>query len=334
MIQHIAELNRVLIAVNTLLFDGKGVKKSEVVKICESYSIEGRFPDHDQTLQFSVLLGFLMPNGKTKVDLTEQGQIFLSFNPSQIYDLLDDQKEYLIRGFFLDGVFQKRVKQCLRCFEESEEKETFIWSEIDGKPFGSDFWIVSHLEQLDMVIKVKGGYQVKKQYAQTVATFINEPKGYSEAELLKWLEEKKILGNAAEKLVFEFEKDRLTHLGYIVEAKCVKAVGKLKTNAGYDIESFNGKSKGMLFDRFIEVKGSGDPKLRFVWSQNEISIAKKLGDKYWIYYQGGIDKKTGTSSYKPIMIQDPFNSLDNDLRFTQTPNGMIVVSSLRGEIIK
>ncbi len=104
------------------------------------------------------------------------------------------------------------------------------------------------MEQLDLVVQTRDGYEVKKSYAQTVATFISEPKGYTEAELLKWLEEKKQLGNFAEKLVLAYEIARLNELGHVVEAKCVKAVGKLKTNAGYDIESFNGKSKGMHFD--------------------------------------------------------------------------------------
>ncbi len=296
-------------------------------------SIESRLPTHQDTIEFSIQLGLLNPIGKTKVNLAEGGKTFLSFNPSLLYDLSQEQKEYLIRVCFLDGMFQKQVKDCLKCFAESDEKETFIWSEVDGTPFGSNYWIVNHLEQLDLVVQTKSGYEVRKNYAQTVATFISEPKGYTEAELFKWLEEKKRLGNFAEKLVLDFEKTRLNGLGHAVEAKCVKAVGKLKTNAGYDIESFNGKSKGVHFDRFIEVKGSGDPKLRFVWSPNEIAVAKKLGDKYWIYYQGGIDKKTGASIYKPIMIQDPFNSLEADTRFTKTPNGIIVQGSVRGDLI-
>jgi hypothetical protein len=320
MVQHIAELNRVIITVNSIS-SSKGIERSVIVDQ----------PDHEETINFCVDIGLLKARGKQFVFLTDQGRSFLDLNPEYLYDLSSEQKRYLIRGFFLDGVLQREVRDCLKCFVESEKKKTFTWSSIDGTPFGQNWWIVSHLEQLGLIEQLESGYSVNKEFTKTVAAFINEPKGYTEAQLLKWLEEKKRLGNIAEEIVLEFERNRLRTLGYVVEASCVKPVGKLKTNAGYDIESYNGKSKNMLFDRFIEVKGSGDPKLRFIWSQNEIKIAEKLGNKYWIYYQGGINKKTGKTLFKPIMIQDPFNSIETDSRLIKTPNGVVVVGVMRGE---
>lgn len=333
MIPYIAELNRVLITTNSLSYEITGVERGTLIEQCKSIVIEGRMPDHSDTIEFSIQIGLLEAKGKKKVLLTEAGKTFLQFNPNKNYDLSQEQKKYLIRSFFLDGVFQKQLKECFRCFVISEKKETFTWSAIDGTPFGDKIWIISHIEQLGLIRRLKTGYIVNKEYAHTVAAFINEPKGYTEAQLLEWLEEKKKLGNIAEQIVFNFEVSRLKALGHIIESTCVKMVGKLKTNAGYDIESFDGKSKGMHFDRFIEVKGSGDPKLRFVWSQNEIKVAEKLGERYWIYYQGAINRKTGTSILKPIMIQNPFYTLEKDTRLTRTPNGIVVEGSIRGENI-
>lgn len=290
-------------------------------------------PEHAETIEFSIQLGLLEKKGKEKIELTDAGKTFLDFNPLKMYDLSQDQKTYLIRKLFLDGVFQKQSKECFRCFDISEKKETFTWSAVDGRPLGKYHWLISHFEQLGLISRSKTGYIVDKKYASTIAAFIDEPKGFTEEELLAWLEEKKSLGNIAERIVYKFEMARLKTLGHHIESTCVRPVGKLKTNAGYDIESFNGKSVGMNFDRFIEVKGSSASELRFVWSQNEIKIAEKLADKYWIYYQGGINRKTGTSRLKPIMIQNPFYTLEKDARITQTPNGIVVQGAFRAESI-
>jgi len=334
MIEHIAELNRVLLTAKSLS-TGVGIDKLALRDGCRSITIEGRMPEHLETIEFSVELGMLAPKGKKKVNITEVGVAFLELNKDELYDLSTEQKEYLIRSFFLGGALQKHVKECLKCFVASEKEETFTWSAIDGTPFGERSWVVSHLEQLGLINCLEEHrYSVDKNYVQTVSEFINEPKGFTEEELLRWLAEKKKLGDIAEDMVLKYEITRLTKMGHIVEARCVKPVAKINTSAGYDIQSFNGKAKGMLFDRFIEVKGSGDPKLRFIWTPNEMKTAEKLKDKYWIYFQGGINKRDGTSLYKPIMLQDPFHKLEGDARVTKTSNGFVVVGSFRGELIE
>ena len=333
MIEQIAELNRVLLTASELADPKKGLDQLELIDGCKRIAIEARMPDHETTVEFCIEIGLLLRKKKNKIYLTEPGQEFLDLNPDKLFDLSTEQKQYLIRGFFLDGALRKQVRDCLKCFAMSGEKETFTWSEVDGIPFGSNTWVVTHMEQLGLIDQVDEGYVISQSYVETIATFINEPKGFTEEQLFKWLEEKRKLGNFAEELILNFERDRLKALGQVVESKCVRPVGKINTSAGYDVESFNSKSKGMKFDRFIEVKGSGSPGLRFVWSQNEMKVAEKLKDQYWIYFQGGIEKKTGKTKFKPIMIQDPFNSLDKDAKFIKTSNGVIVEGAMSGEKI-
>jgi hypothetical protein len=333
MIQHIAELNRVLTTAKALSVSGERINLKSLIRHCKDGAIEGRMPDHSTTIAFTVEMGLMKPILKSSVLISEDGYTFLDFNPDGLYDLSHMQKQYLLRGFFLDGKFSKAVKDCLECFISSDKKGTFFWSSIDGIPFGENEWVVNHLEQLGVLKEEKDGYIVEKNYIETINTFINEPKGFTEEQLFKWLAEKKKLGDTAEQLILDFERDRLKGLGFPVEAKCVKPVGKINTSAGYDIKSFNGKSKNMDFDRFIEVKGSGDPRLRFVWSSNEMKVAEKLKDKYWIYYQGGIDKKTGKSKHKPILLQDPIYSIPLNAVLTSTNNGVVIAGSIRGELI-
>ena len=86
------------------------------------------------------------------------------------------------------------------------------------------------------------------------------------------------------------------------------------SNAGYDIESFNGKTRDCVPDRFIEVKGTTKKEFSFYWSINEINTAKELSSNYWIYYVSEIDVQNKTSSNDPKMINNPYeNIFSNDL---------------------
>ena len=332
MIEHIAELNRVLFTAKSLSVEDEQVAVESLIKHCQDIAIESRMPDHAITVDFSVEMGLMKLASEKNVLISDEGRAFLEFNPDELYDLSDMQKQYLLRSFFLDGKFRSQVRACFRCFIASKKRGTFFWSFVDGIPFGENAWIVNHLEQLGVLEEVEEGYVVRNEYLNTITTFINEPKGFTEEQMLEWLQEKKKLGDVAENLILSFERDRLKSLGFQVESKCVRPVGKLRTDAGYDIESFDGKSPNMLFDRFIEVKGSVQPKLRFVWSSNEMKVAEKLKDKYWIYYQGGIDD-TGKSKYKPILLQDPFHTISLNPKLTRTENGVVIAGPITGELI-
>jgi hypothetical protein len=333
MVEHVAELNRVLLTAKSLSVGGARVGVKLLIKHCKDFAIEGRMPDHSITVDFSVEMGLMKPAARKSILISDEGHAFLEFNPVGDYDLSDEQKQYLLRSFFLDGKFRKEVRDCFRCFIASKSKGTFFWSSVDGVPFGKNVWIVNHLEQLGVLEEIDEGYIVRSEYLDTITTFIDEPKGFTEEQMLDWLQEKKKLGDAAEHLILNFERERLKALGHHVESKCVRPVGKLRTDAGYDIESFNGKSPNMHFDRFIEVKGSVQPKLRFVWSSNEMKVAQRLRDKYWIYYQGGIDKNTGKSKYKPILLQDPFHKISSDPKLTRTENGVVIEGPITGGLI-
>ena len=101
-------------------------------------------------------------------------------------------------------------------------------------------------------------------------------------------------------------------------------------NPGYDVKSRAEDDGNVL--RFIEVKGSKGADLRFVWSSNEIEVARKFGAKYWIYFIGGIDVNEKTAKFEPLLFQDPHNALDKDERLTISPNGMVVQGRIRGEL--
>ena len=125
----------------------------------------------------------------------------------------------------------------------------------------------------------------------------------SQAQLEKELEEerenKKKIGERAEIIVLEFEKN---------QSRKAKRISQENASAGYDIESQD--EDGNV--RLIEVKGSTGDEFDIYWSQNEIETARENSDKYWIYFVPGVDIKSKTSK-EPIPISDPItNVLESD----------------------
>jgi hypothetical protein len=332
MIDKLDELNIALSSLSKLMDGNKCADRNLVIDDYRKNTKEGRMPDYDLTIDYSSHLGFIKATEEI-LELSADGEKYLSLNLDFPHDLSLDQKSFLVRTCFLNGALRNDTRECFKCFVESRPTETFVWSEYDNTPLGELYWIAEHLYQLDVLDRSDNGYLVNKNYVETIATFLSEPKGWTEKQLEEWLKEKKEIGNFAEEKIKEFEELRLKSLDNIVESHTVRFVGKLKVDAGYDIESFNGKSRNMNYDRFIEVKGSKGSNLRFIWSAKEIEVAKKLQDKYWIYFQGGIDMKNKRVKNKPLMFQDPYKLFFVEKKYPANAHGYIIEGNISGDLI-
>lgn len=331
MIDRIAELNRVLLAATELMDDDNVADLQTVLQQCASTVIEGRMPDHELSIEFAQLIGFLTKQG-SNLTLTERGQVFLELNPDGLYDLSTEQKRFVLRTCFLHGPLRNETHELLVGFSPAFGKDTFRWSAVDGPPLHGEEWIAEHLRQLELLNRGEGWLEVTAEYVNTVAAFLGEGQGWSEEKFKQYLHEKNEVGALAEDLVLAYEMERLRKVGHIVESHCVRKISKLKVNAGYDIESFSDKSTGLNFNRFIEVKGAKSSSVHFFWSQNEIEIAKKLRDQYWIYFLGGIDLNKGNAKNIPILYRDPLKTILQDASLTKIPQGLIVEGSFHGEL--
>tara|TARA_B100000787_G_C16175667_1_gene288881 strand:- start:109 stop:1347 length:1239 start_codon:yes stop_codon:yes gene_type:complete len=91
----------------------------------------------------------------------------------------------------------------------------------------------------------------------------------------------KKVGDAGEKYVFEYEKNKLIKIGRNDLADLiVKQYEDLSFFPGYDIQSFDENGNKI----FIEVKSTkGKNKNYFEISENEINTAKEFGNSYFIY---------------------------------------------------
>lgn len=330
MIGRADEINRVLIVAEELGAAKDPVALELVVEQCRTTVIEGRLPNHEDTVSFCERLGFIERRGDD-LSVTQAGSSFLEFNTERTYDFSEEQRKVLLRTCYLHGPCRQETHRLLRGFSPAYDKSTFRWSEVDNPPLEVEQWVWEHLLQLGLLTGTPDALAVSLEYNRTVAAFLEEGRGWSEEEFQEYLREKLEVGDVAEDLIVAFEAARLEVLGNAVEAKCVRRISRLRVNAGYDVESFNSKSTSLNYDRFIEVKGAKGSNLRFFWSENEMQIAKKRGAQYWIYFQGGVDPKTRTAKNKPLVFQNPFETVLGDASLTKVPQGVIVQANLRGE---
>lgn len=332
MIPRVEELNHLLAVIALLNGVDSDVPIDFVIEQCRGHVYGGLLPDHQETLEFATSLG-LLASTESRTQITEAGRAFLSLNVENTYELTEDQVRYLVRKHYFDGALKVVCHKLFDAFSLAHEKGLYKWSELNGPELFAPSWLIAHLCQFGVLERLEGGLQSSLAYAELVNTFVDEAAGMSLEHLKQLLKEKDDVGQVAEHLVLKFEEDRLNEIQCNVEANCVRQISSIRVNAGYDIESFDAASDAMVFDRFIEVKGSRGKELRFFWTENELNVARRLGKRYWIYFQGGIDLATGNSKLQPVLIQDPTKSIFENEQIHVMSHGIFVHGpSIKGQI--
>src|SRR5579862_2276238 len=273
MIDKLAELNRVLLAVKELRASDGVADIEVVIEYCQNTVIEARIPNHQLNIEFAGQIGLLLIVDNA-LKLTDDGLGFIELNPSPQYDLSEEQKRVLLRTCYLHGALRKEAMAILKVFSPGLGTDVFRWALYDSPPLPYE-WTAEHLSQLGLLERRDDGWEVRGDYTKTVAEFLEEGEGWSEESFREYFQEKQEVGKLGENLVKAYEVSRLLGMGRAVEARCVRQISNLRVNAGYDIESFDSSSPAMAYDRFIEVKSARGRKLKFYWSDNEIKIATK-----------------------------------------------------------
>lgn len=333
MIEKIAELNRVVIAIDELKEDSGEANHDGVIRLCEGTVIEGRRPNHESTLTFAEKIGLIIQN-KNNISLSQYGTDFLNLNVERTYELSEEQKKILIGIGYLQGPYRMVIHNLLKDFLPDFKNNTFKLSILDVAKTPESEWVIEHLTQLDCLVRKDDLLEINLEYVNTIAHFLSEGKLWSPDDFEEYMKEREKIGEIAEELMIEFEKNRLKNLGCRVEALCIRRISKLKVNAGYDVDSFDGGTANLNYDRFIEIKGSKNSKVIFYWSDNEIKIARELGEKYWIYFQGGIQTLTKKCKNKPLLFQNPIKTILEDPTFKKRPQGIIVEKNIEGNLIE
>lgn len=110
------------------------------------------------------------------------------------------------------------------------------------------------------------------------------------------------LGLAGEKLVVQYEMQKLIEFGRSDLADKVEHVAKEYDNAGYDVLSFDEHGT----EKYIEVKTTKQSQgSAFFISRNEVEVSIEKGNQYWLYRVYDLDESTGKANF--YSLQGPVN---------------------------
>jgi hypothetical protein len=126
------------------------------------------------------------------------------------------------------------------------------------------------------------------------------------------LDKKEELGRIAEEFVVNFERKCMAKHP---NNNIIRMISDEDCGAGYDILSYQTESS-IFLDKYIEVKSySGEP--YFYWSINEVKVAEKEKNNYFLYLVNR--DKMSNEGYSPIMIQNPYKSVFNNMEWSKEP---------------
>lgn len=304
-LQELNELNRILFIVHKLKDTNKKCSIKSVIKFSSSITFGGRYFDHFKTLRLCIQSNFVSIN-KNMIKLNELGFQFLKMNPDQFYEITTQQKDFISTELVFNGLWMSKARDLFLSFNPNYVLGTYELSLFDDFLPKKLNPIVNLLKQLNIVIIEDNKIIVVSKYVQYVSNLISEKKALSQEDLEKILQKNRTIADLTENAVLEYERKRLINLGKDKEAKLVRRISQLNSNAGYDIESFNGDKPLFDYDRLIEVKSYKGEKIRFFWTSNEKKVAEEEGDNYWIYLVCNFKKKR---QIEPIMIQNPAKRL-------------------------
>jgi len=191
-------------------------------------------------------------------------------NQINIIESKDNEfKELILSSIFNQPDYALCIKSYLLNFQEQYGEEyTF-------KPDYNYNNLTSHLRNFLITTKYiknkNGSYIILDK--DLLKKF--KKKKFSPEQLKKLLIEQELIGLAAEKMIFNYEKNRIKKFG---NSLVVDHISLKDVSAGYDIQSYEGSDK-----IFIEVKAVSLSNYKFHLSVLEYQTAINLKEKYYIY---------------------------------------------------
>lgn len=279
------EFNRILIVLNDA--GPAGLFEDSWIDVSSSHNYQSQMPDHAATIRAAQALEFVAIR-KGKYVLTSLGKRFLQFNPGSTYELAPGQAKFFIEACVISGGYRSHAKALFALFTRRGKNRAFSLDIATVALNQKQRSLIALLRRLGAV-RMEESFVIASDEFTPKLSATRSRRKITVAELEMLLTERSIRGAAAELWVARFEQDRLKRAGCDLEASAVSVIADLDVAAGYDIESFDGRSADLRPDRFIEVKSTASEEPVFFWSENERATATDLGSQYWIYHLRAFD---------------------------------------------
>ena len=247
----------------------------------------------------------LLNETPTELGMTNYGEKYYELIPSDSKGKLWDEKDDELIAFVIERLSEIKDKKF-----ESPVLETVIENgetkfQITAQEFNT---INTGYRELFRDLKLIEDHDKQKRVAEQIVKYFpkKESAKLSEEELHKLLAKQIEIGSEAEEIAIKYEEKRLRELGKEELIAGITRVSKKNVREGYDIASFNGDVITTVYDRFIEVKATTGESPYFYWSENEIEVAKKKQDMYFVYLYTNLRNET---KRKLTVIQNPYHEI-------------------------
>ncbi|CUO40011.1 DUF3883 domain-containing protein [Clostridium paraputrificum] len=119
-----------------------------------------------------------------------------------------------------------------------------------------------------------------------------------------------MIGNAAEKMVYEYEIERIKSLDSTLVDKVEWVSDKYGDGLGYDIKSINIDSHGNITNKYIEVKASSAGKNTPIEvTRNEVECSIHFGNEYEVYRL--YDFKSSNIKFRYYILKGDLTKIEN-----------------------
>jgi len=304
----IFQINKILFLIKKFSTDQRRALKTIVLENLSRVALQGEDFNYENEIQICKKLDFITENTDTFA-LTRSGIAFLDLATKKdnqiILDSNEKQKKFITKQIMDVSGFREDIQNISATLKIDFSKTDPSWFLPHKLSFKWPKDLVELLFDSNFFQREDNKIQVTSHNSLYISKIKNS--AVTEETLFEKLERQHETGSHAEELTIKHEKERLEKDGFFELALEIKKISKVDIYAGYDILSFNGNNSTLKHDRMIEVKGTSGSRPYFYWSDNEIKIAEKLKDQYWIYLW--INVKSNESGTLYQIIQNPFKRL-------------------------
>jgi hypothetical protein len=214
--------------------------------------------------------------------LTNYGRQLGKLHKEVSCQISEKAKDFLIKKVYLyPGAGQACCFDFLNSFHVDTVLSTFVFDRQENESPDEVRWLRT-LSRVGL-LEVDTEYaKVNRRYLDVVNDCLRKTRNGLASEEPDVGNDRDKIGDVAEICALGYEKQRLKRRGHHDLAMLVQRISLVDKSAGYDILSYRGTGKNPESLIFIEVKGTRNDKVNFIWSRNERSVAIKWRRSYWI----------------------------------------------------